>query len=400
MNPEVSIIIPMYNGERTIGRCLESVCSQSFKDIEVIVIDDGSDDKGCKIVERIAEDDKRIHLFINNHQGIVLSRRFGVNHSTGDYVMFVDCDDTLEEMAIDYLVSKAEEYGSDIVVGQAHVLNENGNNIGGAKRTLAKGFYYGNKMKDLYSVMISDDVLGGEGVFGTCWASLFKKSLLEISIMEIPKEIGYGEDAAIIYLSLLNSSSVLLSDEYVYNYYKIAGTTSKTPRESAFREIRVFYDYMKMVFDKYDVELQLIKQLKVYTASLLRIAINANFPFEVLSQYTIGSGTKEIIKGKRVVIYGMGKAGKSAYNEMMEERICSDIILVDENKHGEVIDGITILSPEYCADDSKFDYIILAHYDPNAQKQMCVKLEEMGVDNEKILSWMPKNNERVWRIVI
>ena len=104
----VSIIIPMYNSEMFISRCLQSVVSQSYKNIEIILVDDGSKDKTLDIVKRYVTKDRRVKLFLKNNGGASSARNYGLDKCTGDYILFVDADDYIDFNMVEDMVSMVD----------------------------------------------------------------------------------------------------------------------------------------------------------------------------------------------------------------------------------------------------------------------------------------------------
>jgi len=116
MKPKVSIIIPVYNGEKSVRECLKSVLTQSLREIEVLCINDGSTDGTAAILREIAAGDARVRLYgFEKNQGIVLAVKMGLLEASGDYVMFVDSDDILLPGACENAVRLIEQYGVDIL---------------------------------------------------------------------------------------------------------------------------------------------------------------------------------------------------------------------------------------------------------------------------------------------
>ena len=113
---KVSIIIPVYNGEKSIPRCLNSVLAQDHKDIEVIVIDDGSKDGSFKVISEYAKKDKRIIPIHKENSGVSATRNVGLSMATGDYIQFIDVDDWLPFDSTKLLVRSMEEEDADMVI--------------------------------------------------------------------------------------------------------------------------------------------------------------------------------------------------------------------------------------------------------------------------------------------
>lgn len=118
----VSIIIPVYNVEQYIGKCLDSVINQTYKNIEIIIIDDGSPDESPKICDEYEQNDSRVKVYHNKNVGISGARNFGVEHSKGEFIIFLDSDDYVSEDCIEHLVDLLKEYGADCAFAQIKVV--------------------------------------------------------------------------------------------------------------------------------------------------------------------------------------------------------------------------------------------------------------------------------------
>lgn len=115
--PKVSIIVPVYKTEKYIHRCIDSILSQTFSDIEVILVDDGSPDKCPKICDEAAEKDKRIKVIHKDNGGLSSARNDGTKCASGDFLFYLDGDDYMEENAVEHLLKIQEAYNADVVIG-------------------------------------------------------------------------------------------------------------------------------------------------------------------------------------------------------------------------------------------------------------------------------------------
>ena len=104
---KISVIIPVYNIERYIGRCLQSVISQTLSDTEIIVINDGSTDNSLSIIEKYALKDKRIKIVTKKNEGLAFARKTGIENAEGDYILHLDGDDYLENNTLELLWDEA-----------------------------------------------------------------------------------------------------------------------------------------------------------------------------------------------------------------------------------------------------------------------------------------------------
>lgn len=114
-NPKISIIVPCYNASKYIAKCLQSIINQSYKNIEIICVNDGSTDNTLNILRKIQRKDKRIVIINKRNGGVSAARNDGIKKSVGDYILFVDSDDYIDEQMVELLVEKSIEHDSDIV---------------------------------------------------------------------------------------------------------------------------------------------------------------------------------------------------------------------------------------------------------------------------------------------
>lgn len=127
--PEVSIIIPVYNSEKYVEKCIRSVMSQTLQDMEILVINDGSTDKCGEILEGLAAEDNRIRLFHQENSGVAMARNRGVKISNGKYITFVDGDDYLKEDYIEKMYNLAEKDDLDMVICGLTYVDESGKEL-------------------------------------------------------------------------------------------------------------------------------------------------------------------------------------------------------------------------------------------------------------------------------
>ena len=114
--PLVSIIVPIYNAQDHIARCVESIRRQTYKNIEILLLNDGSQDVSLQVCEMYARVDNRIVLIDKANSGVAATRNLGLRQAKGKYLQFVDADDTIQPYATEMLVARAEESGADLVI--------------------------------------------------------------------------------------------------------------------------------------------------------------------------------------------------------------------------------------------------------------------------------------------
>lgn len=207
----ISIVIPVYNLEKYIGKCLESVLGQTYTDYEVIVVNDGSSDNSYSVIESyLPQFPSGKFQIINKPQngGVTAARRDGFLAAKGDWVCFVDGDDMLPADSLEILSNDAAE-GVSIVCGSYIRFKDNDTASICSKRILTKGTY---PYKEAFYMMMLN-------MSKAVWGRIYKKEKIKPKMFDIPKEIMYREDAIFNYLFFSNNDeNVILTDKIIYNH--------------------------------------------------------------------------------------------------------------------------------------------------------------------------------------
>lgn len=210
----ISVIIPAYNAEKTINRCISSVLNQSYPDFELLVIDDGSRDKTVSLVGEYCAKDSRIRLIGQENGGVSAARNLGISQAQGDGFLFLDSDDELEPGALLSLRSAMNAYGADLVYGGY-------TKVVGARETKVREFpeeWFGlvHSSRDFLPLLLS---LDGNTPMTSVWRILFKAETVRNAVALFPLGVKMGEDYNFL-LDLLNYGvTVLPVRDYVYRYY-------------------------------------------------------------------------------------------------------------------------------------------------------------------------------------
>ena len=245
---KISIIIPVYNGEKYIEKCLDSIKNQTFKDYEVLIINDGSKDNTKNLIEKYLND-KRFKLFNRTNHGIGVSRNFGLDESSGEYICFIDSDDYVDKKYLEKLYNKISKENLDIVVCNYIELNEESNI---EKKVKIKAF-------DNTTIDKNPELL--LSINKSPWNKIYRKSILEN--IKFPTDLKY-EDTEFLCKALYNSK-IGYVDEYL-NYYVIHTNSETTTMDkrvfdilNIIDNIRKFYensnDYIKEYIDKMSLQI-------------------------------------------------------------------------------------------------------------------------------------------------
>ena len=203
---KVSVVIPVYNKEPYVEKCLRSIMTQNFPSFEAIAVDDGSTDSSGYVCDRMAREYPSLKVFHRHNAGVTAARRFGVDNSQGRYIMFVDSDDQLRPAAISTLYEAIERTGADEVLGSA--IDQYG-------KPIMKSGLSGNVDPDW---MLSQ-LLASRASFPVLWAVIFRRELLHECLVA-PPIICSGEDILMQIFCLVKKPKVVAIPNAVYNYVK------------------------------------------------------------------------------------------------------------------------------------------------------------------------------------
>lgn len=229
MNELISVIVPVYNVEHYLDQCICSIINQSYKELEIILIDDGSEDLSGSLCDRWREKDNRIKVLHQINQGLAVARNIGIKMSEGNYIVCVDSDDYISKKMVEDLYIEAVTSNADIVACRTECCNEDGKMIKTQENLSSKKEYCGKEqLKALF--------MNNSGVTTTAWGKLYKKRLFE----KIEYPAGkYHEDIYTTYklLALSKKTCIISSSCYVYRQ------VSKSITHSAFQKQHMDYLY-------------------------------------------------------------------------------------------------------------------------------------------------------------
>ena len=216
MNDKISVIIPVYNVEHYLNQCLDSICNQSFKDIEIICVNDGSTDNSLNILKDYAKIDNRIKIISQSNKGLGASRNIGLTKATGKYVYFIDSDDYINLDTLEKLYKNAVSNNSDIVLFKFQSVDDY-NNI--HKRGTA--FKIDNIFGDIdYTNFtftykdVKNNVMNS--AFSAC-LKLYKKEFIDSIDFKFPVGLNF-EDVPVHVKVMLEANRISFVPESLYNY--------------------------------------------------------------------------------------------------------------------------------------------------------------------------------------
>lgn len=229
--PLISIIIPVYNVERYLSECLDSVLAQTIEDFELILVNDGSTDSSGKICDAYAEIDNRIRVFHQANAGSSTARNLGIEKARGKYICFIDSDDTVTSRYLEAFLPGINQ-NADLCVQ-------------GLREHIAGEVTYEKKFVEQYHASVVSALDAGMLHFRGPVCKLFYADIIRKNNIEFPKHIVYGEDAVFFYSYLSHISTIYTSSKCCYYYRK--GIESVTQRR---HNPKALLDYLEFSIGK------------------------------------------------------------------------------------------------------------------------------------------------------
>lgn len=264
---KISVIVPIYNVEKQLSRCLESILKQKENDLEIILVNDGSPDNSGEIAKEYATRyPDKILYFEKENGGLSDARNFGIKHSSGKYLAFVDSDDYITENLFKDLAPYMEaDY--DMVKFKISVINEDGSVINKNYSPI-----FENKSgEEAFDILYKSDVMTE-----VAWGYIYKREFFVNNNFEFAKGL-YHEDFGLIPLVLIKASKVASTDVFGYNYVQTKTSITRGNEELRYRraeDLLKHYDYMLEKIKKYNVSKITKQNIKIYYTNCIILELN------------------------------------------------------------------------------------------------------------------------------
>ena len=241
-NDLVSVVVPVYNVDQYIRECLESIVTQTYKNIQIVIINDGSTDTSLSICEEYQNMDSRIEIITTVNSGLSSARNIGIEHSKADYLVFVDSDDFLDTTYIEKLLYKIKDTNADLVMCNFYSYQNGVTTFDGATRIFDEELSSHAFLKKVYTY---------PGFYVPAWNKIYKRKLFQN--IKYPNRT-INEDSQIIRELIMNSTTIICLSEPLYYYRKREGSILTQKSEilligelNWIKKDQVYYEEMKNV---------------------------------------------------------------------------------------------------------------------------------------------------------
>lgn len=368
-SPLVSIIVPAYNVSDYIEECINSLLYQSYANIEIIIVDDGSTDGTGQACNRF--EGERVKIIHKSNGGLVSARKSGLSVAKGEYVGFVDGDDYVGPDFVTNLVTAIVKNNADFV--HANFCEVRGDNLSINAGGFAGEFVFkdNNCRVDFLKEYVFS-VAAGKWITNSIWSKLYRKEFIQECYNLVPDWQNYGEDLLCLIYCLMKCNSLNVIEDCDYRYRIRETSMSHLEKEHLFnKELEMCNTITKLDIVTDNETLQEI----VY--DFVRNKMKIMWDKTATYYYP----DEEKLRNKNIVLYGAGRVGIDYFTQL--KKICKDLFFMDKdykNKETEVysIEKLNELS---------YDYILIAIDNKGVADEVKQQLIQRNVNNEKII-WM------------
>lgn len=377
MNKKISIIVPIYGVEEYLSRCIESILSQTYKNLQIILVDDGSKDNSGKISDEYAAKDSRIEVIHQSNAGLVAARKRGLKIADGDYIGFVDGDDYIEPEMYSRLAYIINEFDADFV--HSGYKKNDYEDTWGTCETSVINLNRKNVAVELNRLVF--DIKERQVMTACLCMKLFRTSIIKKAYSIVPDNQSYGEDLlALTKCFFISSKMVILNESYYHYRIRKSSITNNVEKKMLSRERQLHQCLERLIIEE-------------GTYEILHDAIDTYWLTGIIDDLKkiIFDGIRvfncsyiEKLRGKKIVIYGAGAVGEDYYAQLRLYRDIDIVFWVDKNYQNIKNNFCKIDSPEVIK-SAEFDYIVIAMQNPNLAYDIILSLKENGIPENKIV---------------
>lgn len=376
----IGVVIPVYNTEKYLAKCVESVLNQNYKALQVVLVDDGSSDGSGEICDDFARRDSRVKVIHQVNRGKIESRYIGAANVKTDYITFVDSDDWIAENTYNSLLELLDREIDIISYKIIRYISDCYQIKSGGK--IKEGIFQGERYKgSVCSTMIWDDEINSCGIDPSLCNKLFKRDII-LPQLDKAREIciSYGDDVAVVYPTLYKADSYAIVDQY--KYYHRRCTDGKIPEyfldNNYYKKLVDLYEYLR---ERFDNQIDYVRQLDMFFAHSATLRLRKYGVENHVVQYMAPFG--RIPQASKIILYGAGKVGQSYYKQITELNYCDIVAWVDNGKTQ--CAGVS-LSKYNVFTEVVFDYVVMALKSKEAVDEITKMIcKEYNVNPNKII---------------
>lgn len=360
----ISVIIPVYNSQDYLDTCICSVINQTHKNIEIIIIDDGSTDSSASLCDAYAAKDSRVHVIHKQNEGLVSARKLGIEKAQGEYISFVDSDDYIEHDMYEIVMQKLDTKNPDIVLYD--LVEEYPDHSCVKRNHFLEGYYTKDVIKKIIlPSMLSYGDFFNFGILPNLVCKMIKREFIRNVYLAVDKCITVGEDAAYTFQLLPQVEELMIITYAPYHYCK--RYDSMMWKETDLYRIKALKENLEHSFSRLGINEIMATQLKRYISFVTLLKA----PFELLKNSLPFSNPKS-----KIALYGAGGMGQAVYNAF------SNIVTIWVDKKAAIHKqyGISVKEVDslLCSSED-YDVVFIAILSSDTCGSISMQLREKGI---------------------
>lgn len=385
----LSVVVPVFNSEKYLEQCIDSIVNQSYANLDIILVDNASTDNSLKICSSYAEKDSRIRIIRNiDNFGPQYARFKGVECARGKYVTFVDSDDWLDILLYEKVLEKLDD--SDLIeYGYSKVF---GNSLEENRPVLEQGSYSSDEQLEyIFSKMMFSEKSGNRPAIAQyLWSKIYKKHIIQDIADELCMTSSYGEDQECIYKYVLKCQKITIVNYVGYYYRQHNHSIVHSGNPSRLKDIGVLYESLYDTFTSHRLKAKLLLQLQKRIVNILIDGISSDsFGFVPEAKVPLYLLPSISFKGKRVVLYSAGSVGKDFYRQLVTQDRSALVKWVDIN-YTEYRNRGYEVDPVESIKNVDYDIILIAVLHESLFEEIRESLCKMGIKKNKIMWGEPR----------
>lgn len=383
--PLISIVVPIYNIEDYVRRCLNSIIGQTYVNIEIILVDDGSTDNSSSICDEFAKKDSRVKVLHKENGGLVSARKAGVNIATGEYILNIDGDDWVEENWVEELEKQICQFPADMIFMSGYIKDIEGesrfiNSLPEAKT------YFGEEIRnEIFPLLQSTDKCFEQCIKGSLCMWGIKRELLKEKQNLVDDRISMGEDQVCVWFCLLAANSVSLIYNCGYHYIQRGTALSYSNNDKERERMQIWHQQLKNYIREYNVSDNIMRAFTFLNIGLLLLS---DYEMLLLKDTDYLYPYSKVKKGSSIIIYGAGKLGYHIIYALNKRTDFKITLWVDQNRKRPSFLNYKI-SPVADILKVEYDFIVIAVFYEEMAQKIKELLLSMGISEEKIAMMDP-----------
>lgn len=389
MSELISVIVPAYNMENYLKECVDSILAQTYRNLEIILIDDGSTDRTGKMCDEYAKRDSRIVVVHQKNQGLPRSRKIGVSIAKGKYIGFVDSDDWIEPGMYECLYHNLQTSEAQVVTS-GYIQNFSDGRFSYHPGYIPGGIYHPKEDPAFCRNMIYGEGRKLWGISPNFWSKLFERTLLCSFLAQVDDQIVCGEDDACVYPCMLFAETVCVTNSCLYHYRMREMSMSRAPDEQYFARINLLYSSMKQSFRNHPFADIIRKELDAYIVEFVMRGIDTLSGIHIEYKIPRFSFNLEALStSETTVLYGAGNMGQSCYCQLKMLNLHKRVYWVDKDYIKFQEQGFPVFSPQTLLERA-YSSIVVAVEEESLYAEIRIDLAKMGIETKKVIWAEPR----------